>query len=69
MTISDNERPLCPACKHRMVLVRIFPGQRGIEGRIFECSTCERFETVAFAADPMKADVVGWLAGELKPPR
>ncbi|MDU0955249.1 MAG: response regulator [Bradyrhizobium sp.] len=52
-----------------MVLVRIFPGQRGIEGRIFECSTCERFETVAFAADPMKTDVVGWLAGELKPPR
>ena len=69
MTASINERPMCPVCKHRMALARISPGQPGFEERTFECSTCERIETVSFVVDPMKTDAVGWLAGELKPPR
>lgn len=39
------------------------------EKRTFECSTCERTEVASFAVDPMKTDAVGWLAGELNPPR
>ncbi len=62
------ERPMCPACKHRMGLSRISPGQRGFEERTFECGTCHRTELVAFPVDPMKTDAVGWLAGELRPP-
>ncbi|SIO10589.1 hypothetical protein SAMN05443247_02027 [Bradyrhizobium erythrophlei] len=64
-----NDRPMCPACKHRMALARISPGERGFEERTFECSTCGRTETISIAVDPMKSDAVGWLAGELKPPR
>jgi hypothetical protein len=53
-----------------MALARISPGERGFEERTFECSTCGRTEKIAFAVDPMKkSDVVGWLAGELRPPR
>ncbi len=63
------ERPMCPTCKHRMGLARISPAERGFELRIFECSTCGRTEKVTLAVDPMKTDALGWLAGELKPPR
>ncbi|WP_334395225.1 response regulator [Bradyrhizobium sp. AZCC 2289] len=52
-----------------MALARISPGERGFEERTFECSTCGRTETISIAVDPMKSDAVGWLAGELKPPR
>lgn len=69
MAASISERPMCPVCKHRMALARISPGERGLEERTFECSTCERMEVVSFAVDPMKTDAVGWLAGELKPPQ
>ena len=63
------ERPTCPTCKHRMQLARIFPGQHGFEERAFECRTCDRIEKITFPIDPMKTDAVGWLAGELRPPR
>jgi hypothetical protein len=52
-----------------MGLARISPGKRGFEQRTFECSTCHRLETVSFPVDPMKTDALGWLAGDLKPPR
>jgi hypothetical protein len=66
---STAERPMCPACKHWMGLARISPGKRGFEQRTFECSTCHGLETVSFPVDPMKTDALGWLAGDLKPPR
>ena len=66
---SFNDRPMCPTCKHRMALARISPGERSFEVRTFECSTCDRTEQVSMSVDPMKTDAVGWLAGELKPPR
>lgn len=64
--ISVMERPSCPACKHRMGLGRISPGERGFEERTYECSTCHRIEKVSFPVDPMKTDAVGWLASEAK---
>ncbi|AJA66487.1 response regulator [Bradyrhizobium japonicum] len=63
------DRPMCPVCKHRMALARISPGEREFEEHTFECSTCGRTEKIAVAIDPMKSDAVGWLAGELRPPR
>ena len=62
------ERPMCPACKHRMGLVRISPGERGFEERTFECGTCHRVEKASLPVDPMKTDALGWLASELRPP-
>jgi hypothetical protein len=52
-----------------MALARISPGQRGFEERTFECATCGRTDKIAVAVDLMKTDAVGWLAGELRPPR
>ncbi len=51
-TLSINERPMCPVCKHRMGLARISPGNRGYEDRTFECVTCHRMEKVTFAIQP-----------------
>jgi hypothetical protein len=63
-----SDRPMCPACKHRMALARISPGTRGFEERTFEYSTCARTDKVTAAVDPMKTDAIGWLASELRPP-
>jgi hypothetical protein len=52
-----------------MGLARISPGERGFELRSFECSTCHRLEQISIAVDPLKTDALGWLAGELRPPR
>lgn len=60
---------MCPLCKHRMALAGISPGERGFDDGTFECSTCGRTEKISIAVDPMKSDVVGWLAGELRPRR
>jgi hypothetical protein len=69
MGTSINDRPMCPVCKHRMGLARISPGKRGFEERTFECSTCGRTDKISVPVDPMRSDAVGWLAGELRPPR
>ncbi|MCK1710827.1 MULTISPECIES: response regulator [unclassified Bradyrhizobium] len=69
MIASSTDRPMCPVCKHRMALARISPGAHGSEERTFECSTCERTEKISIVVDPMKTDAVGWLAGELRPPK
>jgi hypothetical protein len=66
---SDNERPMCPICKRKMGLAGIRPGARGFELRVFECSTCHRLAEMTLSVDPLKTDALGWLAGELKPPR
>jgi hypothetical protein len=52
-----------------MGLAYISPGMRGFEDRTFECSTCHHTEKISFPIDPLKTDALGWLAGELKPPR
>jgi|SRR6266403_231391 hypothetical protein len=67
-TLSINERPMCPKCKHRMGLARISPGNRGFEDRTFECASCHRIEKISFAIDLMKTGV-GSVDSELKPPR
>ena len=62
-------RPMCPACKHRMGLARIKPGDRGFEEHTFKCSTCHRLQSISIPIDPLRTDAAGWLAGELRPPR
>lgn len=52
-----------------MLVAGKFPATIGYRERAFECSTCGRLETLAVPVDPLGTDVVGWLAGELKPPR
>jgi transposase-like protein len=56
---SASIRPMCPTCKHRMGLARIFPSERGLEQLFFECHTCHRIERVTFSIDPVETDAKG----------
>jgi hypothetical protein len=67
--IAAIERPRCPDCQRsRMLLSKLEPGPSGFDYRTFECQKCGRVETTVVSSDPMRSDVCGWLAGELKPP-
>jgi hypothetical protein len=68
-SLSSIERPPCPKCDSRMHLARIVPGLAGFDRRHFECEKCAHVIAVTVATDPMKSDKMGWLAGELRPPR
>lgn len=67
--ISAIARPHCPSCEQsRMLLSKRHEGPRGFDYHTFECQKCGRVETTAVSSDPMKSEVRGWLASELKPP-
>jgi hypothetical protein len=40
----------------------------GSDYRRFECQRCGRIHRVVVSNDPLASDMVGWLAGELRPP-
>jgi hypothetical protein len=62
------ERPCCPMCQIRMMLVDLEPSFAGPDLRTFECPKCE-LDYKALAEDPMKSNkAVGWLQSELRPP-
>jgi len=52
-----------------MSLARIMPGPPGFDLRNFECAKCNQFLTLTVAANPMRSDKAGGLAGEFKPPK
>jgi hypothetical protein len=65
------ERPTCPRCKARMMLVSIEPARaRGVDLHTFERAVCNQIlKTFAAYEDPMKSKGLGrWLQGELYPP-
>jgi len=67
--ISAIERPSCPKCRqNRMLLSKLQAGPSGFDYRTFECQKCGRVETTAVSNDPMTTNMLGWLAGELRPP-
>jgi DNA-directed RNA polymerase subunit RPC12/RpoP len=68
-SLTTIERPRCPKCQNRMMLARIMPGPPGFDLRNFECAKCVHAIMMKVATDPMKSNKVGWLAGELKPPK
>jgi hypothetical protein len=62
------ERPLCPKCQIRMILLGVELSFAGPDLRKFECPQCE-LDYKALAEDPMRSDnAVGWIKGELRPP-
>jgi phage FluMu protein Com len=66
------ERPACPRCKARMMLVSIEPARaRDVDLHTFECAVCNQvLKTFAAYEDPMKSKGLGrWLQGELYPPK
>jgi hypothetical protein len=52
-----------------MILARISPRRLNFDLRTFECVRCYHVTKSLVAADPMQSDLLGWLFGELRPPR
>jgi tRNA(Ile2) C34 agmatinyltransferase TiaS len=67
--ITALEHPRCPRCQRRMKLEDVSLGPEGFESRLFECFKCHHAERRAVPSDPIKSNVVRWLAGELKAPQ
>jgi hypothetical protein len=65
------ERPACPRCKARMMLVSIEPVRAGVDMHTFECAVCNHVLTaLAACEDPLHSKVLGrWLQGDLHPPK
>jgi hypothetical protein len=62
------ERPRCPKCQIRMMLVGVEPSFAGPVLQTLECPKCE-LDYKALGEDPMKSDkAVGWIKSELRPP-
>ena len=62
------ERPLCPKCQIRMMLLGIELSFAGPDLRTFECPQC-KLDYKALAEDPIRSNkAVGWIKSELRPP-
>jgi hypothetical protein len=61
------KRPRCRKCQTRMNLARIMPGPKGYDYRTFECTKCDRIDTIAVCTDPMTGSA-GWIHSNLNPP-
>jgi hypothetical protein len=65
------ERPACPRCKARMMLVSIEPERPGVDLDTFQCAVCNHvLTTLAAHEDPIHSKALGrWLLGDLHPLR
>ena len=65
------ERPACPKCKARMMLLSIEPERPGVDLHTFECAVCNHvLTTLAASEDPLHSKALGrWLQGDLHPPK
>ena len=65
------ERPACPKCKARMMLVSIEPERPGADLHTYQCAVCNHvLTTLAAYEDPMHSKDLGrWLLGDLHPRR
>src|SRR6516165_9515584 len=63
------ERPACPKCKARMMLVSIEPERPGVDLNTYQCAVCNHvLTTLAAYEDPMHSKDLGrWLLGDLHP--
>jgi transposase-like protein len=67
--IAAIERPNCPHCRqNRMLLSKLERRSSSFDVRTFECQRCGRVHSVVASRDPLTSDMLGWLAGELRPP-
>ena len=62
------ERPACPKCKARMMLVNIEPERQGVDLHTYQCAVCNHVLTTLAAYEDSK-DLGRWLLGDLHPRR
>jgi hypothetical protein len=61
------ERPCCPRCRTRMMLVRLSSEPDYKDKRFFECRKCNLMGMVT-VSDPMESRLaVGWIAARQNP--
>jgi hypothetical protein len=63
------ELPSCRKCRHPMRVGWNLSGVAGYHKLSFECSTYGCCGTLAIPLHPVRTDTIGWLVGELRPPR
>jgi hypothetical protein len=69
LQVSAIERPNCPRSRwNRMLPLKREAGPSGVRYRTFECQKCGCVHRAVTPIDPMNSIMLGWLAGELKPP-
>ena len=61
------ERPACPKCKARMMLVSTERERPGVDLHMYQCAVCNYIlTTLAAYEDPMHSKALGrWLLGDL----
>jgi hypothetical protein len=52
-----------------LTLTRLARDPSGFDTGAWDGASCDPAQIVTFAADPMKPDLIGWLASDLKPPQ
>ena len=62
-------RPRCPQCQARVAVQHVVPGRPGFEHWTLKCTKCGLIHEVQVSADPLKSEAMGWLDGDLKPPK
>ena len=65
----DTVRFRCPMCHAGMKVLHVVPGRPGFEHWTLRCTECGVVHEAQAAADPINPEVLGWLGGELNPPR
>jgi hypothetical protein len=54
------ERPVCPKCQNRMLLVRIVPAFLGTDLHTFECAACNHVVRTLGAQEPEPSKEFGY---------
>ena len=65
----QTQRPRCPQCQSRMIIQSVAPGRPGFEHWTLRCTKCGLIHGAQVPADPLKSEALGWLDGDLKPPK
>jgi transcription elongation factor Elf1 len=65
----QTQRPRCPQCQSQMRIQSVAPGRRGFEYWTLRCTKCGLVHEAQVPADPLKSEALGWLDGDLRPPK
>ena len=62
-------RRRCLVCQAPMEVQRIAAARGGFEHWTLRCTSCGRIDQMQVSTDPLVSEALGWIEGELRPPR
>jgi len=62
-------RRRCFVCQAPMKIQLITAARVGFEHWTLRCTSCGRIDQMQVNTDPLQSEALGWIEGELKPPR